>query len=72
MKHIRRMIAVLMCLFMLPAFAQAEAGLPLQDAHRATLEQTETKQRNGSSVHLWQIRTANDDVSDTLNALAKD
>lgn len=70
MKHIRRMLAMLMCLFMLPAFAQAEAGLPLQDAHRVTLTQTETKQRNGSSVHLWQIKTAQAAVSDELNALA--
>ena len=71
MKHIRRMIALLMCLFMLPAFAQAEAGLPLQDAHRFTLTQKETKQRNGSSVHLWHIDTAHEDVSAALNTLAE-
>ncbi len=71
MKHIRRIIAMLMCLFMLPAFAQAEAGLPLQDAHRVTLRQKETKQKNGSSVHLWHIETAHADVTDELNALAQ-
>ena len=71
MKHIRRIIAMLMCLFMLPAFAQAEAGLPLQNAHRVTLEQAEIKQKNGSSVHLWQIETAQESVSKNLNALAK-
>ena len=70
MKHIRRIIALLMCLFMLPAFAQAEAGLPLQDAHRVTLTQTETKQKNGSSVYLWQIVTAQEAVSAELNQLA--
>ena len=71
MKHIRRIIAMLMCLFMLPAFAQAEAGLPLQDAHRVSLAQTETRQKNGSSVHLWHIETAHVDVTDELNALAQ-
>ena len=72
MKQFRRMLAMLMCLFMLPAFAQAEAGLPLQDAHRVKLTQTETKQRNGSSVHLWQIETAQASVSEELNTLAKE
>lgn len=71
MKHIRRIIAMLMCLFMLPAFAQAEAGLPLQDAHRVSLAQTETRQKNGSSVHLWHIETAHVDVTDELNTLAQ-
>lgn len=71
MKHFRRMLAMLMCLFMLPAFAQAEAGLPLQDAHRVTLTQKETKQRNGSSVHLCHIETAQAAVSDELNTLAE-
>lgn len=71
MKHIRRIIAMLMCLFMLPAFAQAEAGLPLQDAHRVSLNQQETKQKNGSSVHLWRIETAHAAVTAELNALAQ-
>ncbi len=71
MKHFRRMLAMLMCLFMLPAFAQAEAGLPLQDAHRVSLEQKETKQKNGSSVHLWHIETAQQAVTAELNSLAE-
>jgi len=71
MKHIRRIIAMLMCLFMLPAFAQAEAGLPLQDAHRVSLNQQETKQNNGSSVHLWHIQTAHPAITGEINSLAE-
>lgn len=71
MKHFRQMLAMLMCLFMLPAFAQAEEGLPLQDAHRVTLTQQVTMQKNGASVNLWQIETAQQSVSDELNGVAK-
>lgn len=72
MKHIRRMIALLMCLFLLPLTALAEGEkLPLQDAHRVTLTQLGEAQQNGSEVYRWDIVTAQESVSDELNALAK-
>lgn len=72
MKHIRRLIAGLMCLFLLPAWACAESQrLPLQDAHRVTLTQLGETQKNGSEVYRWDIRTAQESVSAELNALAK-
>jgi len=72
MMHIRRMIAWLMCLFLLPVWASAASQeLPLQDAHRVTMEQLGEKQKNGSEVYRWDIETAHDAVTDELNALAK-
>lgn len=71
MTHIRRCIALLMCLFLLPvtAFAAGEK-LPLQQAHQVSVTQTETKQKNGSSVYLWQVETAQAAVTKEVNALA--
>lgn len=71
MKHIRRMLALLMCLFLLPVTANAEGDkLPLQDAHRVTMTLKSETQKNGSAVYLWNIKTVQESVSDELNALA--
>ena len=71
MKH-WQMLALLLCLFLLPAAAFAEGEkLPLQDAHRVTLKQNTTVQSNGSTVYFWQIQTAQDTVSAELNDLAQ-
>ncbi len=72
MKHLRRMLAWLMCLFLLPAFAGAQSQqLPLQDAHRVSMTQKSQKQKNGAVAYRWQIETAHPAVTDELNALAK-
>lgn len=72
MKHIRNMLALLMCLFLLPAWAGAESQkLPLQDAHRVTMTQLGENQQNGSEVYRWDIKTAHPAVTAELNALAK-
>ena len=71
MKHIRRMLALLMCLFLLPAGTLAESQrLPLQDAHKVTLTQLGEQQANGSAVYRWDIVTAQESVTRELNALA--
>ena len=71
MKHIRQMLALLMCLLLLPVSAMAAENLPLQDAHRTRMTQQVKELSNGAEVHLWQIETACQSVSDQLNALAK-
>ena len=72
MKHIRRMMALLMCLFLLPVTALAQSQrLPLQDAHKVTLTQLGEQQPNGSEVYRWDIVTAKENVTRELNALAK-
>ena len=72
MKHIRRLIAGLMCLFLLPVTAMAESQqLPLQDAHRVKLTQLGEQQINGTSVYRYDIETAQDSVSMELNGLAQ-
>lgn len=67
----KRLIAMLLCLMLLPCVSVAEAGLPLQECHRTTLTETEIKQRNGSAAYLWQIDTAVDSVDAELNAVTK-
>ncbi len=72
MKHFRQMLALLLCLFLVPVSAYAaEKKLPLQQAHKVDMTKQDENQRNGSEVHLWQIKTAHEGVSDELNALAK-
>lgn len=72
MKHIREMLALLMCLFLLSPSAIAEGDkLPLQAAHRVTLTQLAEKQSNGSAVYRWDIVTAQETVTAELNSLAK-
>nr|MBR4279668.1 polysaccharide deacetylase family protein [Clostridia bacterium] len=72
MKHIRKWLALLMCLFLLPATALAESQrLPLQDAHKVKLTQLAEKRPNGSEVYRWEIVTAQDNVTKELNDLAK-
>lgn len=72
MTHIRKWLALLMCLFLLPVTALAESQrLPLQDAHRVTLTQLGEQQPNGSEVYRWDIVTAKENVTQELNALAK-
>ena len=71
-KHLRSMLALLMCLFLLPTCAGAESRqLPLQDAHRVTMTQRSREQPNGATVHRWEIETAQPAVTEELNALAK-
>ncbi len=73
MRCIRRMLACLLCLlFVAPALAEGETGhIGYQDAHRFTLALTETKQKNGSQVHLWQISTTQPSMDEALNSLAR-
>lgn len=72
MKHIRKMLALLMCLFLLPVSATAESEkLPLQDAHRVTMTKKNETQKNGSTVQLWNIKTVQESVDKELNALAE-
>ena len=72
MMHIRRMMALLMCLFLLPAAAVGESmRLPLQEAHQVTLTQLGEQQKNGSEVYRWNIVTAQENVTRELNDLAK-
>ena len=71
MKHFRRMLALLMCLFVLPAAVQASQKLPVQAAHKVTLTQLGSKQPNGSEVYRWDAVTAQQSVTDEINALAK-
>ncbi len=72
MKHIGKTLVLLMCLFLMPTWAQAESRqMPLQDAHRVTLKQLEEKRENGAEVYRWQIETAHPAVTAELNALAE-
>lgn len=72
MTHIRKWLALLMCLFLLPMTVCAESQrLPLQDAHKVTLTQLGEQQANGSEVYRWDIVTAQENVTQELNALAK-
>ena len=72
MKHIRRMLVLLMCLFLLPACTLAESRrLPLQEAHKVTLTQLGEQQKNGSAVYRWDIVTAQESVTRDLNDLAR-
>ncbi len=71
MKHFRQMLALLLCLFLVPVTVQAEGEkLPLQEAHRVNMKQLSTTQRNGSRVYRWQIETVQPAVTKELNALA--
>ncbi len=72
MKHLRQMLALLLCLFLVPMTAQAEGEkLPLQDAHRVKMKQVSKSQSNGSTVYRWQIeKTAQPSVTEEINALA--
>ncbi len=71
MKHFRRMFALLMCLFVLPAAAQASQKLPVQSAHQVTLTQLGQQQPNGAEVYRWSAVTAHPGVTEEINALAK-
>ena len=71
MKHFRRMLALLMCLFVLPAAAQASQQLPLQEAHKVTLTQLGSKQPNGAEIYRWDAVTCQPAVTEEINALAK-
>ena len=72
MKHIRRMMALLMCLFLLPVTALAQSQrLPLQDAHKVTYKQRIEQLNTGVRLTRWEIDTAHADVTRELNTLAK-
>ena len=63
MKHIRRMIALLMCLLLMPVMAVAESQkLPLQAAHRVTYAMYSREQAR-TTAYWWQVKTAQDSVS---------
>lgn len=70
MKHIRRMIALLMCLFLVPVMGIAESQkLPLQAAHRVTYVMESLEQARTTAC-WWQVQTAQDSVSQELNSIA--
>lgn len=72
MTHIRKWLALLMCLFLLPVLASAESErLPLQYAHKVSLTQLGGQQSNGSEAYRWEIVTAQEHVTQELNSLAK-
>lgn len=72
MTHLRRMLALLACLLLLPVCAGAESQrLPLQAAHQTTLKQHSRVQSNGSKVYHWEIATAQESVSAELNSLVQ-
>jgi len=71
MKHFRRMLALLMCLFMLPAAALASQKLPVQPGHKVTLTQLGQQLPNGGEVHRWDAVTVQPSVTEEINALAK-
>ena len=71
MKHYRRILALLMCLFVMPLPVQASQQLPVQSAHQVTLTQLGEKKPNGSEIYRWDVVTAQPTVSEELNALAK-
>ena len=72
MKHIRRMMALLMCLFLLPVTAWSESQrLPLQDTHKVSYKQRSEQLSMGAKLTRWEITTAHADVTRALNALAK-
>ena len=73
-KAMKRVFAMLLSLMLLIPPAMAAGDQPaygLQDCHRQTMKETQTKQRNGSVVYLWQIDTVLDDVDAELNALVR-
>ena len=70
MMHIRRMIALLMCLFLLPVTTLAESQrLPLQTAHQVTYTM-HSREQVRTTAYWWQVKTAQDSVSRELNDLA--
>ncbi len=71
MKHITRLTALLMCLFLVLSSARAEEKLPLQEAHQVQMTQLGEQQPNGSAVYRWTIESVHPAVSDELNGLAK-
>lgn len=72
MTHLRKMLALLLCLLLLPMCAGAESQrLPLQEAHQTTLKQQSKVQSNGSKVYHWEITTAQESVSAELNSLVQ-
>ena len=72
MKHIRRMMALLMCLVLLPVTAWSESQrLPLQDTHKVSYKQRSEQLSMGAKLTRWEITTAHADVTRALNALAK-
>lgn len=73
MRCIQRALACLLYLLLCVGTACAEetGTLGYQDAHRFTLEYQETKRYDGALVKLWHIETANEAVTQELNALAQ-
>ena len=72
MKHVRRMLALLMCLFLLPVTAWSESQrLPLQAAHKVTYKHRSAEQGNGSIAYWWDVATANEHVTQELAGLVK-
>jgi len=62
----KRMLACLLCIFLLLGTAGAET---LQDCHRVTVTRKDTTQKNKSVIRLWTLDTACDAVDAELAAL---
>lgn len=71
MKRIFAMLLSLMLLIPPAVAAGDQSAYGLQDCHRQTMKETQTKQRNGAVVSLWQIDTAVDAVDAELNAITR-
>jgi len=60
-------IAIGICLMFALSVGCAEA---ITEAHRVENDFTTTKQKNGSVIRLWQVKTAQDSVTEEINGIA--
>jgi len=60
-------IAIGICLMFALSAGCAEA---ITEAHRVENDFTTTKQKNGSVIRLWQVKTAQDSVTEEINGIA--
>lgn len=70
----KRILTALLALMLLipPAFAAGDqSAYGLQDCHRQTMMEHQTKRRDGAVVSLWQIETAQAAVDGELNAIVR-
>ena len=72
MNYFRKILALMMCLFVLPLSAQASQQLPVQPNHKVTLTQQGSRQKNGSDIYWWEIQTVQPHVDAELNAIAQE
>ena len=71
MNYFRKILALMMCLFVLPLTALASQQLPVQPGHKVTLTQQGSRQKNGSDIYCWNIQTVQPHVTEELNAIAQ-